>query len=60
MTTSKKLEQVKCPSCGKTLPLKPHPEKTGRMVAVCDCLKRTARPVLETDAKAKKSEVKDV
>lgn len=64
MTMSKKQEWVSCPVCGKQLPLNPHPEKPGRLLAVCDCISRGrgSRGVLETDkppAQPKKDEVKD-
>lgn len=43
---------VKCPTCDQTLALQPHPEKIGRVVAVCNCHgKFPARRVVDMDEK---------
>jgi len=45
---------VQCPRCGKTLELKPHPERQGRVIADCECnlgaLGEYRGPVFETNA----------
>lgn len=46
-------EHVLCPICGRVLDPQPHPEKPGRLVAICEC---TGRAVYETDAPEKEND----
>mgnify|MGYP000222444955 CR=1 FL=1 len=51
-----RISTVACPRCGKSLELRPHPERAGRMIADCECnlgaLGEYRGPVIETNADA--------
>lgn len=47
-------DKVKCPICGTTRELEPHPTKPGRQVAYCTC-RGTKVGVVETGSKPARS-----